>query len=367
MSEAVQKTTEPTLPPQSRERDVNSWEEFEEQLGHIRKQATSQLLFRGQSDSHWPLSTTLDREPNGQGTLFKNYYRAISKAKTEIESLTNKDWDIPEYPTVERWVTEYDEFSRKLSFGQFPAYPYMVHVRHHGFPSPLLDWSRSHYVAAYFAFCKRRDDSAHKAKVSIHVFSEGTFRAHGNQMPLVYRLGPYVKTHRRHFLQQCDYTLCVIFDGEWRFEQYQRVFDWRNQTQGSFWKFNIPYSERVKVLKRLDEHNLNAFSLFGSEESLMETMALRTWHLGEESLPEEKDEIVAKSLEELKTEARKLGYTKIKRDGDNAPWVPLESWRGFSGGTDTPHFTVQVEYWLSGNRVRITRALDDQEYWYTLS
>jgi hypothetical protein len=30
------------------------------------------------------------------------------------------------------------------------------------------------------------------------------------------------------------------------------------------------------VLKTLDTYNLNAFSLFDSEESLMETMALRT-------------------------------------------------------------------------------------------
>jgi hypothetical protein len=45
--------------------------------------------------------------------------------------------------------------------------------------------------------------------------------------------------------------------------------------QDLLWKFNIPTSERLKVLKFLDAHNLNAFSLFGSEESLMETMALR--------------------------------------------------------------------------------------------
>jgi hypothetical protein len=355
------------VPIDARERNVSSWEEFEEQLGHIREQVRSQLFFRGQSNACWPLSSTLDREPCGEGTLFKDYYHSISKAKTEIESLTNKEWDIPDYPKVEEWVTEYEKFSLKLSFGGFPAYPYMVHLRHHGFPSPLLDWSRSPYVAAYFAFCKHRDDRSHNAMVSIHVFSEARFRTHGNQMPLVYRLGPYVKTHRRHFLQQCDYTLCVVFDGEWRFAQYQNVFDWPNQTQGNFWKFNIPYSERVKVLKRLDQHNLNAFSLFGSEESLMETMALRTWHFGEESLPEEEKREIAADLEELKKEAKRLGYTRIKRDGENTPWVPLESWRGFSGGTDTPYLTVQVEYWLAGNRVRVTKALDDREYWYTLS
>jgi hypothetical protein len=43
-------------------------------------------------------------------------------------------------------------------------------------------------------------------------------------------------------------------------------------------KFEIPASERKKVIGRLDAFNLNASSLFGSEESLMETLATR--HFG---------------------------------------------------------------------------------------
>ncbi len=37
----------------------------------------------------------------------------------------------------------------------------------------------------------------------------------------------------------------------------------------------MPSSERRKVLCLLDRYNLNAFSLLGSEESLMESVALR--------------------------------------------------------------------------------------------
>lgn len=86
-------------PTEVRERNVGSWEEFEQQVGEIRKRIKSQLFFRGQSNSDWPLSSTLDREPRGQGTLFKDYYLAISRAKTEIETLTDKEWEIPDYPT----------------------------------------------------------------------------------------------------------------------------------------------------------------------------------------------------------------------------------------------------------------------------
>jgi len=31
----------------------------------------------------------------------------------------------------------------------------MTRLRHHGFPSPLLDWPQSPYIAAFFAFNKK--------------------------------------------------------------------------------------------------------------------------------------------------------------------------------------------------------------------
>ena len=98
-------------------------------------------------------------------------------------------------------------------------------------------------------------------------------------MEVVYSFGPYVKTHRRHVLQQSQYTACLSFHGEWRFEDYNSAFERGLHRQGFCWKFTIPITERTKVLKLLEEFNLNAFSLFGSEESLMETLTLREFDL----------------------------------------------------------------------------------------
>ena len=94
-------------------------------------------------------------------------------------------------------------------------------------------------------------------------------------MNVMYCFGPYVKTHRRHVLQQSEYTVCLSFHDEWRFETYNSVFEDGYSQQAFCWKFTVPTTERSKVLALLDEYNLNAFSLFGSEESLMEALANR--------------------------------------------------------------------------------------------
>jgi len=258
------------------ETDVNSWEEFEDKLDKLRgesrsaDEAESQLWFRGQENACWPLTTTLDRNTQG-AVLFKDYYRLIDRVKPQIESFTGKEWDIPTYPEVAAGVRNYDYL--RLHLDGWPRYEYLAYLRHHGFPSPLLDWSRSSRVAAYFAFCNAADD--HVRRASIFVFSEERFTSRTDVAPNIFRLGPYVKTHRRHFLQQSDYTICLAFQNGWRFGRYAEVFERSNHHQGVYRKFNIPSSERMKVLRLLDEYNLNELSLFESEEALMKTLTFR--------------------------------------------------------------------------------------------
>lgn len=266
------------------EKSVNTWEELQGNLAELRAKTTSSaqpapdLLFRGQEDSSWALATTLERAGR-QEMRISDYYRLIFPLKPQIESFTGITWEIATPPEIQRSLQDFDTWSLRR-FPDAATYGYMIHLRHHGFPSPLLDWTRSPYVAAFFAL--RSASQPCEGSASIYAFLEmpEAFKVSPNEGLWIRRVGPYVRTHRRHFLQQSDYTMCATFrngvqQSAWHFANHEAAFGLGDARQDLLWKFNIPRIERLKVLRLLDDYNLNAFSLFESQESLMETLALR--------------------------------------------------------------------------------------------
>jgi hypothetical protein len=152
----------------------------------------------------------------------------------------------------------------------------MIYLRHHGFPSPLLDWTRSPYVAAFFAF-ERRPESTCEA-VAVYAFLEHvghgkTWRADEAR---IIGLGPYAVTHERHYAQQCEYTICKKRVGDsYLYCNHEEALGDRVIPQDPLTKYVIPTTERSRFLRRLDSMNINRYSLFRDEVALMQTLAYR--------------------------------------------------------------------------------------------
>jgi hypothetical protein len=98
---------------------------------------------------------------------------------------------------------------------------------------------------------------------------------------MMFSVGPYVRSHSRHFRQQSDYTIaCAYNQGpEWKFHPHDSLIGSRGDWQDVLWKFNLPSSEGPTILNLLNQYNLNAFSLFDSDESLLESMWFREYVL----------------------------------------------------------------------------------------
>ena len=228
----------------------------------------SHLLFRGQGSDKWPLESTLERA-KPRSTELAEHYRAVAVAKTQVETFTGRRWEDIDYQKLREHLQNYEY----LRGPGLPSYEFLVYLRHHGFPSPLLDWTRSLYVAAFFAF-----QAPAAERVAIFVYQEraGAGKVSSSTSPQIKVLGPNVRSHPRHFLQQGEYTLCCEYSADtWHFASHSNVFAEADGAQDRLSQFTLPRSEASAVLKRLDEYNINAFSLFQSEESLMATLARR--------------------------------------------------------------------------------------------
>ncbi|HIJ70328.1 MAG TPA: FRG domain-containing protein [Planctomycetes bacterium] len=251
------------------ERTLKSWEEFEQALAEIdnetkrlQGQASSNVsypLFRGVGDSKYHLESTLDRIKKEM--KLSGYITKVKIAREYVATCIGTKWDLNKKIFCEKDL-------------ELPAYEFMAYLRHNGFPSPLTDWTKSPYIAAFFAF---RDINSEAEHVSIFFYREycGNAKEWSGNEPRIHTIGPSIKTARTHFLQQSEYLFCVKpnSENEWIFADYEQVPPYKDQNIMT--KYNIPGSERKEVLKKLDSMNITAYSLFGSEPSLMETLALR--------------------------------------------------------------------------------------------
>ena len=131
-------------------------------------------------------------------------------------------------------------------------------------------------MAAFFAFAPRH--SEHCEHIALYAYVEHYGRGKGwfEDDPRIIGLGPYAITHERHYAQQSEYTICKKRVGdEYLYWAHEEALDREEDEQDLLTKYVIPASERDRFLGKLDLMNINAYSLFRDEGSLMQTLAYR--------------------------------------------------------------------------------------------
>ena len=226
------------------------------------------VLFRGQSDAEWPLRTTLERFSSKAWTI-EDYAYVAHNCAPQIETYLERSFDIPEWPKIE---AEIRTASRVVP--RVPIYPLWVYLRQHEFPSPLLDWTASPFVAAFFAFEERMTGVDH---VAVYAFIDrvNSTKAITSGSPQVTTMGPYVRADRRHFAQQSWYTIAtrqqngahVIVPHESGFVSPPAG------EQDILLKITLPRTQRIDALRALHDYNITRYTLFQSEDALVRTLA----------------------------------------------------------------------------------------------
>ena len=260
---------------------LNSWEEFEKRINEdnenfesvkneLRKNkqhgSISKLLFRGHSDACWTLERFCKIKLKKVWSI-KDYHALLERILPIVKSETIRNFDLP--------IFNYSPFPNTPIAP--PGIEFMAYLRHHGFPSPLLDWTQCFYTAAFFAFDRPKIGKW----TAIYSFREicGNFKSppYPNSFgPQILTVGPYITTDNRHFNQKSEYSYCrknTNQNGEWCYCPHEDVG--KISGQDNLKKYLLPTSERDTVIKILESENINEKELFGTKEDYMDASLMK--------------------------------------------------------------------------------------------
>ncbi|UTW04402.1 FRG domain-containing protein [Amphritea atlantica] len=137
----------PNFAPSIIKVEETSWKKFKEKAWEFKDNS---YLYRGQRDNTWRLRTTFHRR--GRADLRRYFREDLPRLYRKVHAQTGIKFDL----------------KCNQDIGSL-----LYLAQHHGFPTPLLDWSESPFVAAYFAFNEYKELKANKGQlVRIYIFDK---------------------------------------------------------------------------------------------------------------------------------------------------------------------------------------------------
>lgn len=234
---------------------AESWEDYKKITGDF----SENWVFRGQLNADWILRNALER------TSFINYYKGIEKV----------------------FLTEFKRGARNyLTRDELPEHTieWLALMQHHGAPTRLVDFSKSPFISAYFAFeqCNEevekvaiwaininvirtaayniiREKLGEEAETNKNFINETVFERifELDELSLIFPVEPF-KMNRRYSIQQSIF----VSTGNSKQPFMDQVDFLGEDISKAMIRIEIPTGDKKAVIRDLIKMNINRASLF---------------------------------------------------------------------------------------------------------
>lgn len=218
-----------------------TWLNFKTRLvdyAKLDRETRDSFIFRGHADAGWDLKPTLDRTfPNlDAAARTEKLKRLLHDFAAELLGVDGRD------DAVVNMQLE-------------------LLGRHHGLPTTVLDWTKSPYIACYFAFCN--PEAPPSGEVCVWAFDKRWLvRMPADQVDVLDDL-QLVARNVRAIAQRAVFVRVSV------------GVHVESLLAPGLLKFTIPWHERRLALTDLDEMLITARSLFGDRDGAAKTAMIR--------------------------------------------------------------------------------------------
>lgn len=221
-----------------------SWSDFKEWVS-ISRSMHDLVCYRGHGDSRFKLATSFHR--NGKQRLDRFIYGDLTSFHDQAQTFLNRPINLQDG----------NDYSTLLALAQ-----------HHGLPTPLLDATRSPYIAAFFAFSDFLDNLDHRKPRPTHVriygFSRYFLDLHTPASVALHFPMPYISRLRvsgihnpRLSAQQGEFLVTNIVEIEQTIHELEE-----NRGQIFMVAADIPTSFAIEALEDLSFMGLTPATMF---------------------------------------------------------------------------------------------------------